>query len=433
MRAVVSNKIYLVGDPQILKGIKKELTYEIPPKYTPPGQRPIPLILRSYKQLAPDMIAIPSGRMDLIPPTWELVDKRCEVPVSMPYFRSEDSLREEQLDLVEKALALKGSCILNAKPGWGKTFWAIYLATKLNQKTLVLVHTNNLLIQWAKEIEEQTGIKPGVANDGKFRDHPLITIALIGTAAKHIKSIEKTYGLVIMDEVHHLPADTFMEVMNGLYAKYKVGMTGTLRRTDKKEKVIFDYFSKNVFVAKDSNTLVPKVYVIRLPIDFDEYTGAYAEKITKLCTDPRFIRESAGIINSMRNEGYKVLYVSDRVQIVEELHTQIPTSVLLTGKTTDRTTVFNETRKGLKDTVLSTTRLFSEGLSENYLSCLVLGSFISSDVTLEQIAARVTRKYEGKLSPIIVDLCPKGRSMRSQLSSRIEFYESQGWEIIHTN
>ena len=119
MRAVVSNKIYLVGSTSVLKGIKKELTYEIPPKYTPPGQRPIPLILRSYKQIAPDMIAVPSGRMDLIPPTWELVDKRVTVDADIPQFKSEGSLREEQLELVQKAVSIDGSCILKCKTWLG--------------------------------------------------------------------------------------------------------------------------------------------------------------------------------------------------------------------------------------------------------------------------------------------------------------------------
>ena len=322
---------------------------------------------------------------------------------------------------------------LNAKPGWGKTFWALYLASKLKQKTLILVHTTNLQLQWVEEIQKQLGFTPGVALDGKFKEHPLITVSLIQTAGKHIKDIEKSYGLVVMDEVHHLPADTFMLVMNGLYAKYKIGMTGTLRRTDKKEKVIFDYFSKNVLVAKDSNTLKPKVFVTRLKYNFDDLTGTYAEKITKMCTDPNFIQEQLDIIDSMLGVGHKVLYVSDRVDTVETIHEALPRSTILTGKTTNRESVFDKARAGEHDTVLSTTRLFSEGISENYLSCLILGSFISSDVTLEQIVARVTRKYEGKLDPIIIDMAPSGRTMRSQLSTRLEFYESQGWEVIHAN
>lgn len=435
MRAILSNKIYLVGSTAILGGIKKTLTYEIPPKYTPPGQRPMNLIIRSYKQLAPDMIAIPSGRVDLIPAGWEVVDKRVVVPEeTFPDFLLADRLYDEQLELADEMLKGPGCGVLNAKPGWGKTFWSLYLASKLKQKTLVLVHTNNLLEQWAGEIKKTLGIEPTVVKGGRILNKGnVITVALIQSAEKFIEEIGKTFGLVIMDEVHHLPADTFMKVMNGLHAKHKIGMSGTLRRTDKKERLIFDYFSPKVLVAKDKNTLTPTVYLLKSKLDFDKFHGTYAAKITSLCESPEFIEEQLGIINEMLDVGHKVLYVSDRVKTVALLNQLIPGSTLLTGKTTDRETVFDNARAGKSKVILSTTRLFSEGLSENYLSCLILGSFISSDVTLEQIAARITRKYEGKLSPIIIDVTPRGYTMRKQLSGRIEFYESQEWEIVDVN
>ncbi len=438
MKAVISNKIYLIADNKTLAGVKKELTYELPPKYTAPGQPSFPIIIRSYKILDKDMIAFPSGRVDLIPKEAAIVDNRVFVPKDYyPDFRF--SLRANQEEMQNKAIELDKSLLLHAKPGWGKTFWGISLSSHLKQKTLIITHTSLLMEQWLEEIEKCLGIPKddiGKVTDGCKFIGENITVGTIQSIVKYIDEISKEFGLVIMDEVHHLPADTFMIVMNGLHAYYKIGMTGTLRRTDKKEKLIFDYFSKDVLKAKDENVMIPEVIVMRLPIDFNkDYDNGlpYATKINMITSSDKYIESCVEVISALDSKGYRVLFIGDRVAAVEAIAEHVDSMTPITAATKNRDVIFDGGRKGSIKHYSSTVRLFSEGISENYLSALVLGAFISSDVVLEQLVGRITRLYPGKLNPVIIDLSPRGRTMNGQLSERLEFYEAQGWDITYAD
>ena len=83
MKAVISDRIYLDVLPAQQQKIDKELTYSIPSyKYGDP-----PIIIKNMARIRDGLIAIPSGREDLIPLDHEIVDKRIEKPVEFPSFK----------------------------------------------------------------------------------------------------------------------------------------------------------------------------------------------------------------------------------------------------------------------------------------------------------------------------------------------------------
>ena len=127
MKAVVSDKIYMTVDDSTQAMIDKELTYSIP-TYNPLDP---PLIIKNMVRIRPGTIAIPSGRFDLVPEGYEIVDKRMLAPKEFPDFRYE--LRASQKEVYD---AVDDSCIINAWVSWGKTFTGLAIASKLKQKTL---------------------------------------------------------------------------------------------------------------------------------------------------------------------------------------------------------------------------------------------------------------------------------------------------------
>ena len=78
-----------------------------------------------------------------------------------------------------------------------------------------------------------------------------------------------------------------------------------------------------------------------------------------------------------------------------------------------------------------TQAIFSEGISIDNLSCLILGTPINNEPLLTQLVGRVIRKREKKLSPIVVDIHLKGNTAKRQASNRIGYYMKQGWDITH--
>ena len=127
------------------------------------------------------------------------------------------------------------------------TFTAIAIATKLKQKTLVIVHTKFLLEQWVDEIQKTLGITPGVIGGGKDEISSIITIATMQSLRKRILELTSTFGTIIVDECHHQPAPVFKTIVDKFKARYKVGLSATLWRRDGRHQMLYDYFGVRAF------------------------------------------------------------------------------------------------------------------------------------------------------------------------------------------
>mgnify|MGYP003979796485 FL=1 len=230
-KAVLSNRIYMSADAKQQKLIDRELTYTIP-TYNP--MEP-PTIIKNMGRISSKLITIPTGRMDLVPDDYEIIDKRTLVPVEFPKFKFD--LRDSQAKVHD---SIQDSAIINAFVSWGKTFTAIAVAAKLGQKTLVVVHTLALRDQWEKEIEHCLGIKPGIIGSGKFDITPIIVVANVQTLGKKMKEIQNMFGTLILDEMHHVSAPTFSKIIDKSNARYKIGLSGTLKRKDGKHVIFND-------------------------------------------------------------------------------------------------------------------------------------------------------------------------------------------------
>ena len=193
MKAVLSNRIILNVDKELQERIISELTYRIPQKYAKLNTGPE--IIKTFSRLKDGIFSIPSGRMDLIPADYEIIDKRVLVPVEFPKFKF--PLRESQQVVFDD---IDDNAIVNAPVSWGKTFAAIAIATKLSQKTLVVTHTTMLRDQWVKEVEKTLGIEAGVIGSGKFNIDSPIVIGNVQTLTRCIPQISDVFGTLILDE-----------------------------------------------------------------------------------------------------------------------------------------------------------------------------------------------------------------------------------------
>ena len=121
MKALISNRIYLECDIELQNKIDKELTYRIP-TYNPMDP---PLIIKNMGRIRDGLITIPTGRVDLIPKDYDIIDKRILVPAKFPKFKFE--LRPEQKAVYDE---LDDNAIINAWVSWGKTFTGLAIAGK---------------------------------------------------------------------------------------------------------------------------------------------------------------------------------------------------------------------------------------------------------------------------------------------------------------
>ena len=253
-KAVIGNRIFMKVPANVRENIDKELTYPIPPR------NPLdpPFIIKNMALIAGGLISVPSGRTDLIPQEYEIVDKRVTKSVDFPEFAF--TLRESQQKVYDE---VEDCAIINAWVSWGKTFTGLALASKLKQKTLVVVHTIALRNQWAKEVEKVFGFTPGIIGSGKFETDSPIVIGNIQSLYRKIKEIQKEFGTVILDEMHHISSPTFSRIIDKMHSRYKIGLTGTLERKDGKHVVFRDYFGNHVIKPPKENFMTPVIDIIK--------------------------------------------------------------------------------------------------------------------------------------------------------------------------
>ena len=82
-----------------------------------------------------------------------------------------------------------------------------------------------------------------------------------------------------------------------------------------------------------------------------------------------------------------------------------------------------------KNILFGTQSIFSEGISLNDLSCLVLGTPVNNEPLLTQLIGRIIREKEGKRQPVVVDIHLKGKTAARQANARLGYYMRQDYEV----
>ena len=131
-------------------------------------------------------------------------------------------------------------------------------------------------------------------------------------------------------------------------------------------------------------------------------------------------------------KGHKVLVISDRVQFLKRCASLTGNNaVCVTGELADgeRQVQLQKIKNDEADILYGSQNIFSEGISLNELSCLILGSPINNEPLLVQIIGRVIRKLEEKQQPLIVDINFKGNTAARQAKARMGVYIREGYDI----
>lgn len=425
-KAIISNRIYLDINPQLQYTLVKALTYKI--RKNIPGATHFTQfeIIKNYRFVGKTIISIPVGRQDLIPSDYEIIDKR--ILNEHPFPNPKLELREGQIEVFEQ---VDDTCFINALVGWGKTFCALHIARKLGQKTLIVCHNTMLRDQWADEVEKLYGMPVGIIGSGKFDIDHSIVIGNIQTLTKLTAQISKEFGTVIIDEAHHCPASTFTAFIDGMYARYKIGLSGTMQRKDGKHILFKDFFGPKLYQPPQSNTLTPRVQIVKTGIALAQ-GEPWVKKMNILLYDPDYQQVIAHIAHLQIQKGHKVLIIADRVEFLQNVGELIGEEcVCITGGTTyeERTELKRQIEEGEKSCIAGSRQIFSEGISVNILSCVILAGPIANDALLEQIVGRIQRMHPGKLDPLVIDMNFSGPSDRKQNKDRQAFYARKGWEV----
>ena len=428
MKAIISNRIYMDNPGTAAsKFIMNTLTYKI---HKNTGSKKFVSVetIKNYKSYSAGILSVPQGRTDLIPEGYAIVDKRIVNPVPFPAAKYD--LRPDQQEIYDQ---VTDTCFINALVGWGKTFTALHIARKWGQKTLVITHTTALRDQWYEEIGALFGISPGVIGSGSFdiEDH-FIVVGNVQSIVKNLDKINKEFGTIILDEAHHCPATTFSQTIDSFHARYRLALSGTMQRKDGKHVLFQDYFGTTIFKPEQANTINPVVHLVKSNIAL-KHNVPWVEKINELTQSEYYRRYISALATYHIQHGHSVLVVADRVEFLEKVKEYVgETCLLVTGDTSfeERQYAKEQILSKAKMCIAGSRQIFSEGISINILSCVILAVPMSNDSLLEQIVGRIMRPHPGKLDPIVVDIQFSGWADKKQNTDRLGLYMKKGWETI---
>jgi superfamily II DNA or RNA helicase len=161
------------------------------------------------------------------------VEFRDETDASPPIesLSSTVELRDYQMEALDswKQVGRRGVVVLPT--GAGKTVLALKAIEELGEATLVVVPTLVLVEQWRERLEEAFGVDVGVLGGGR-RDVRPITVSTYDSASIRAPDIGNRFRLLVLDEVHHLPASSYRRIGFMYTAPYRLGLTATLSKDE---------------------------------------------------------------------------------------------------------------------------------------------------------------------------------------------------------
>ncbi len=193
------------------------------------------------------------------------VEDRSGVPQSLPLpekIEFTGKLRDYQEEALEKWINSNRRGIIALPTGSGKTIIGVAAIAKVSERTLVVTFTKEQLHQWIDKILELTTIDKTMISafySGEKRLAP-ITVTTYQTAFRNIELLAFRYSMLIVDEVHHLPADKFKRIALGMYSPCRMGLSATVIREDGRHTELFPLMGGIVY-HKSPQELIDQGYL----------------------------------------------------------------------------------------------------------------------------------------------------------------------------
>lgn len=342
---------------------------------------------------------------------------------------------------------LKGETgiIVNASTGFGKTFVGCSAIHDLQITTLILITKSDLEGQWRKSLKKFLGM--GAEDIGLIKGYICnvtgkpVVIAYVQSMMKQKRYpswVYKQFGFVIIDEVHLMAADKFVNCMWQLPAKYRLGLSAELERSDRKQHVFLDHIGRiiikadvlpmpfNVVVVK-INVLVPAwvKYKAGRTVNLNNFLGQHQNRqaiITQkilyaygrgrnLVCFAETLKHLDYAYDCLVNAGMKMsdigFYVGTKNDSIEEKEKLIA--------------------QAHKRVVLATYKMTEYGTDYPHWDTAV---FMTPRANVKQPVGRVVRELEGKKIPLVYDFVDSVKLLENYFKSRCKYYNSKALNIV---
>lgn len=471
-----ADKIYIplkAVSAKVLNHLKRIASFKNPEFYSKQSLRlstySTPRIISCF-DITDDYLAMPRGCEDAILSflnengvKYNIVDETNHgTPISVSFQGKE---REEQLAAIN-ALLMHSNGVLHATTAFGKTVTAAAIIARKKVNTLILVHSKSLLAQWHERLTEFLGIDyvepPAPKKRGRRKKfstigcldstgnslHGIVDVALIQSCldGDSVKPFVENYGMVIVDECHHVSSITFENVLKGVKAHTVYGLTATPIRKDGHQPIIFMQCGPIRFSA-DAKSQIAK-------LSFERYLIPRFTSFRSITDDKQSITTLYQLLSEdeIRNTlivedvfkaveaGRTPIILTNRTahvtKLAEKLRDKVKNVITLTG--TGSTKEKREMQQHLQEisreeplVIVATGKYVGEGFDYPRLDTLFLALPISWKGLIAQYAGRLHRENEGKKDVRIYDYIDIHEPVCDNMyRKRLKGYASIGYKII---
>lgn len=346
------------------------------------------------------------------------------------------------------ALARHDLGVLVAPPGSGKTVIACAVIAHHRVPTLVIVDRQPLVEQWRDRLTEHLKLDTkqiGQIGSGRRKAKGLVDIATAQSLARRedLSELGSRYGLVVVDECHHVPAVTFERCVRQLPVRRWLGLTATPYRRDGLQGLITMYCGpiRHRFGARADATSTARLELVvhgtGHSIPEPEGVGIQEvfrnvvedhERTRQICSDillavdegrnclvlTQWTEHVESIANALRDLGLEPLVLyggmpkKQRAVVVERLNSGAPGRGLL---------------------LVATGSLLGEGFDCRPLDTLFLAFPLAFKGRLVQYVGRVLRPLEEKISIEVHDYVDFDVPVLARMhGKRLAAYASLGFD-----
>jgi DNA excision repair protein ERCC-3 len=347
-------------------------------------------------------------------------------------------LRDYQHEWVSAFLDRKAG-VLVGPPGSGKTVAAMGILERVGGETLILVPGRELGSQWKDELLARTTLQPdqvGEYHGGKKEVRP-VTIATYQTAGmdRHRELFDsRQWGLIIYDEVHHIPAPVARRSAN-LQSKHRLGLSSTPVREDDREEDIYTLIGPPIGTDWDSLfdagfVAEPEVEIRYVPWADDDTRNQYVsadghERRQLAATNPAKVTEVRQILS--RHPEKKALVFVEYIAQGEELAAELDTP-FISGEMphSQRQRHLQEFRQGTRHTLV-VSRVGDEGIDLPDAELAVVASGLGG--SRRQGAQRAGRTMRPTGQSLVYVLATRGSNEEEFAQRRMRHLASKGVRV----
>lgn len=475
---IKADKLYIplkAVSAKVLNHLKRIAAFKNPEFYSKQALRlstyAIPRIISCF-DITNEYLAMPRGCEDATlsflndnAVTYTITDKTNHGNKISVSFQGEE--REEQLEAINALLPYTNG-ILHATTAFGKTVTAAAIIARKKVNTLILVHSKALLKQWHDRLIEflnidypqheeknKRGRRKVFSPIGCFDSsgntlHGIIDIALIQSCLDEdgVKPFVQDYGMVIVDECHHVSSITFEQVLMSIKVHTIYGLTATPIRKDGHQPIIFMQCGPIRFSTDVKSQIAKQSFDRFLIPRFTSYNSILEDRLS-IATLYKYLSEDE-IRNNLIvedickavNTGRTPIILTNRTAhvsvLAEKLKATIKNVISLTGiGTTKEKREAMQRLQTIPDSeqlvIVATGKYVGEGFDYPRLDTLFLALPISWKGLLTQYAGRLHREYEGKKDVRIYDYIDIHEPIcDSMYRKRLKGYAAIGYKTINT-